>query len=87
MVDEGEHYSLAAPLVNKDFYVDDLISGCDTPSQVISVYNQLTSMLLAGGFELRKWATNSAQLLDQIPLEHRAVSNVKSFDAASDASV
>ena len=44
-------------------------------------------MLLAGGFELSKWATNSDQLLDQIPLDHRTVSNVKSFDDSSDSSV
>ena len=70
IVDEGEHYPLAAPLVNHDFYVDDFISCCNDASHVISVYHQLTSMLLAGSFELHKWATNSPQLLELIPSDH-----------------
>ena len=85
--DEGEHYPLAAPLVNQDFYVDDFISCCNDASHAILVYHQLTSMLLSGGFELRKWATNSAQLLNQIPLDHRAVSNIKTFDDSSESPV
>ena len=74
-------------LINRDFYVEDFIPCCDDSHQAISIYHQLTAMLQSGVFELRKWATNSPQLLEQIPVDHRAVSNVKSFDDSSDTSV
>ena len=87
ILDEGNQYPLTASLIDRDFYVDDFISSCHNSSQAISIYHQLTAILLLGGFELHKWATNSTQLLEQIPTEHRAVSNVKSFDNLSDSSV
>ena len=84
-MDEGNCYPLAASAVVRDFCVDDLIS-CHDLGQAVSVYHQLTAMLSLGDFDLRKWASNSLQLLEQIPLNHRAVSNIKSFDDFSDLS-
>ena len=71
----------------ENFYVDDLISFHNDSDQAVSVYQQLTTMLGLGGFKLHKWALNSPQVLDQIPLENQAISNVKSFDDSADSSI
>ena len=83
--DDGAPFPLASQIVLRDFYVDDCISCCDEIEQAISAYHQLNSLLPLGGFELRKWASNSPQLLSVIPEGHRAISNVLAFedDAAS----
>ena len=87
MTDEGDQYPLAASLIDKNFYVDDFICSCDNNNQAISIYKQLTSLLMLGGFELHKWSTNSSPLLEQIPIQNRAVSNIKSFDSLSHPAV
>ncbi|KAK9739870.1 hypothetical protein QE152_g8693 [Popillia japonica] len=39
-----------------DFYVDDLITGCNTTEEAIDIINQTTSLLSKGGFKLRNGA-------------------------------
>lgn len=71
--DEGSNFPLAAPVLKKDFYVDDLFSGGKNASEVIELRNQLEGLLAKGGFELRKWASNDEAVLNGIPPENRAV--------------
>ena len=63
-----------------DFYVNDLIFCHDNSDQDVSV-------LGLGGFELHKWDSNYSQMLLQIPIDHQAISNVKSFDDSADSSI
>ena len=51
----ASEYPLAADVVNKSFYVDDCLSGADTPEQAIEVHHQLTKIFERGKFLLRKW--------------------------------
>ena len=82
--DEGINFPLATEVILRDFYVDDCIFCCDRVKQAVSTYHQLNSLLSLGGFELRKWASNSQQFLSEVPSEHRAISNVLSFDDSSE---
>ncbi|XP_065075025.1 uncharacterized protein LOC135698823 [Ochlerotatus camptorhynchus] len=50
--DEGSNFPLAAPVLRKDFYVDDLFSGGKTAAEVIELRNQLEGLLAKGGFQL-----------------------------------
>ena len=54
-----------------DTYVDDVISGADNLEDALKIQQQLCSLLKSGGFHLRKWNSNSKQLLNRIPEEDR----------------
>ncbi|KAJ0169553.1 hypothetical protein K1T71_014738 [Dendrolimus kikuchii] len=65
-IDEGAKYPMTARRVMQDFYMDDLLTGCDTVEQGITIYNEMNELLQKGGFKLQKWSSNSKQLLDRI---------------------
>ena len=64
--DFGYLYPLASPLVYEAFYVDDLLTGADTPNQALTIFNQLRSLLEKGGFDLRKWRCSCPSVLESI---------------------
>lgn len=66
-MDERPRLSEAAHVVLSDFYVDDLITGCDSSEEAIGRRIQLCSLMSCGGFELRKWSTNCARTMETIP--------------------
>ncbi|XP_055623180.1 uncharacterized protein LOC129766628 [Toxorhynchites rutilus septentrionalis] len=61
--DEGDCYPLGGPALRKGFYVDDYIGGADTTEEAIQTRNELDELLSKGGFELRKWTSNSLTVL------------------------
>lgn len=67
--DENHNFPLAAPVVKYEVYVDDVFTGHDTIEGSIELRNQLIGMLKSAGFNLRKWASNCAELLNSIPIE------------------
>jgi hypothetical protein len=62
-IDEQHNFPLASPVILKDFYVDDLLTGTNTISNSIELRNQLISALSKGGFQLQKWASNYSEIL------------------------
>ncbi|XP_055632898.1 uncharacterized protein LOC129773321 [Toxorhynchites rutilus septentrionalis] len=62
--DEGDCYPLGGPALRKGFYVDDYIGGADTTEEAIQTRNELDELLSKGGFELRKWTSNSLTVLE-----------------------
>lgn len=64
--DEGNSYPEAAKIIREDFYVDDLISGCDSREQAIEISKQIITILQRGGFELQKWASNDNEFLKHL---------------------
>ncbi|XP_017463462.1 PREDICTED: uncharacterized protein LOC108356871 [Rhagoletis zephyria] len=65
--DESSTYPIGAEIVRRDFYVDDLISGGDSMEEVLNIKLQTTSLLARGNFKLRKWCSNSPDILRDIP--------------------
>lgn len=80
VTDEGEKYPLAASVVDKDIYVDDIITGGKNVSEVLALRNQLISLLGAGGFKLRKWASSNHDVIADLPPEECEMSH--SFDSS-----
>ncbi|XP_055383858.1 uncharacterized protein LOC129613708 [Condylostylus longicornis] len=72
-VDEGHRLSVAAEIILSCFYVDDLLSGSDDIKTGLTIQKQLIELMRAGGFILRKWASNSQDLLNAVPKEHREI--------------
>ncbi|XP_013175644.1 PREDICTED: uncharacterized protein LOC106123780 [Papilio xuthus] len=50
----------------QDFYVDDYLSGGDTILQVVHLSTEVRSILSSAQFHLRKWKSNSPEILSQV---------------------
>ena len=51
-----------AELLENSLYVDDLISGSDTVESAYNIYEKSKQIMAEGGFNLRKWHSNSQEL-------------------------
>ena len=69
--DHRQEFPRAAKLVSTDFYVDDCLTGADSVSEAISVREELNSLLGNARMTLRKWRSNSSELLATVPEELR----------------
>ena len=67
--DHGEGYPNVTSHIKNSFYVDDFLGGANTTEEAISIFNDIRSILLKGGFNLCKWRTSSSEVLQHIPLE------------------
>jgi len=50
-----------------DFYVDDLLTGANDLDLALKIRDEVMAILAKGGFQLRKWASNCQELLQNIP--------------------
>ena len=65
-LDFADQFPIASPIVMKSFYVDDLLTGAETPEQALKLYQSHRELLAKGGFDLRKWRSSSTVVLDSI---------------------
>ena len=72
--DLSETYPLASAALLSDFYVDDCLSGASDISGALHLQQELCQLLNDIGFVLRKWRSNSSELLKHIPEELRETS-------------
>ncbi|XP_077264770.1 uncharacterized protein LOC143898862 [Temnothorax americanus] len=78
-IDEGKHFPLAIPILRKHIYIDDAVFGADDKLHIRQIRDQLVALLKRGGFELKKWASNSPSLLDDIDVADHGLAGKKSF--------
>lgn len=79
-IDEGDDFPIAARMIREDFYVDDLMSGCDTVHEAIEASKQLQDILERGKFHLQKWSSNSPEFLrsiEEVDRSSKANLNIK----------
>lgn len=60
-------HTLAADILRRDTYVDDVLFGASDVPQAREQIRQLNDLLRAGGFRLRKWISNNSEILTHIP--------------------
>ncbi|KAG7212812.1 hypothetical protein KM043_013068 [Ampulex compressa] len=77
---------LGATVVKRDFYVDDLLTGANSIGEAIVIRDQVIKILSKAGFKLRKWASNSSRLLEDIPCQ-QARSSILSLNKDDDIAV
>ncbi|XP_045541438.1 uncharacterized protein LOC123722924 [Papilio machaon] len=65
-VDEGARSPEVAEKIKKDYYVDDLMSGCQTVEEGVKIYKDMTEILAKGGFQLQKWVSSCKELEEEI---------------------
>jgi len=54
---------LGTAAIFSDFYVDDLLTGNDNLDKAIKTRDEIIVALSKGGFKLRKWISNSSELM------------------------
>lgn len=57
---------VAAKAIARDFYMDDFIHGNDDKTQLIETAKQVDTILNTAKFKLRKWCSNSQEILDEV---------------------
>ncbi|XP_037034254.1 uncharacterized protein LOC119073047 [Bradysia coprophila] len=71
--EESKDFPRAAEVVQKDFYMDDGMSGADTETMCVKLCKDLKELLSRGMFELSKFISNSEKVLESIPEEDREI--------------
>ncbi|XP_047540908.1 uncharacterized protein LOC125073870 [Vanessa atalanta] len=79
---EKDKFPVAAHITKNDYYVDDLMTGCETETEALQIYEEMTELMNTGGFEMQKWSSNSQRFVNYI--EQNKVSTVKSLTIESD---
>ena len=59
--------AIASWHVTQSFYVNDLLAGADIVAQAVELFRDLREMLSKGGIDLKKWRSNSSEVLKAIP--------------------
>ena len=55
-----------AKVLENDLYVDDLTTATETEDKAIALYNSAKEVMSRGGFNLRKWRSNSSRVRQYI---------------------
>lgn len=84
-IDEGHQYPIAKDVLSTQTYVDDIITGEETVQQLLTLQTQVVQLLKHGGFELKKWASNCKEVLENVPVEDQL--GELSFDPKDDSSI
>lgn len=68
--DEGEDLPLASKVLSSQVYIDDIVTGFESLEKALQAKSEVIELLKRGNFELRKWASNSPEVLADLPPEH-----------------
>ena len=60
-----------AALLEKSLYVDDLLSGAGDDEKALEIYHKSKRIMAGGGFNLRKWNSNSPNVMSEISKSER----------------
>jgi hypothetical protein len=80
--DEKEQFPMAAEVLQRDFYVDDLITAAPTLEEALQLKRDLIVLLDKGGFPLRKFSANHTGLLEAVPADFREIKCPISLDSS-----
>lgn len=58
-------------LLEKSLYVDDLLSGAGNDEKTLEIYHKSKRIMADGGFDLRKWNSNSPKVMSEISNSER----------------
>ncbi|XP_073841440.1 uncharacterized protein [Musca autumnalis] len=84
LADETENeFPLAAHILRKCMYVDDVLTGYHDLETAQKSRDQLIGALSSAKFELRKWTANDRSILESLPSEHLYDAKLLTFVEAS----
>ncbi|XP_031635226.1 uncharacterized protein LOC116348388, partial [Contarinia nasturtii] len=75
-IDGATAFPLASEVMQQDFYVDDVLSGADSLEKAQILYDELIGLTSSACLNLRKWSSNSNELLSRVPSEKQELQSV-----------
>ncbi|XP_066904251.1 uncharacterized protein [Halyomorpha halys] len=63
VLDEGSSYPKASVALKDNIYVDDILTGAHSLDEALELQKELIELLRKGGFTLKKWMSNTPELL------------------------
>jgi hypothetical protein len=66
-----EEFPEAAEELTANLYVDDLLTGAETVAAAVKLQRDCVTLLDKAGLPMRKWCSNSPEVLERIPAEER----------------
>ncbi|CAB0019631.1 unnamed protein product, partial [Nesidiocoris tenuis] len=72
VADEGAEFPLASKAILECCFMDDIAYALSDLQTAKRYKDEMVSLMRRGGFELRKWASNSIELLQDIPAGHQS---------------
>ncbi|XP_017796726.1 PREDICTED: uncharacterized protein LOC108577994 [Habropoda laboriosa] len=61
--DEAHRFPLASEILQRDFYVDDALTGTATKKEALALREDITQLLKSARLNVRQWASNDRDLL------------------------
>lgn len=74
-MEHAQEFSEAALAIIERHYVDDYFDSAHLEQDAINRFQQVTEIHRRGGFTIRNWTCNSANVLDHVPENLRAIQN------------
>jgi len=71
--DEAKSYPSASEVLVRDCFIDDILVGCENLAAAQALKSELINLLKCGGLELKKWVSNSTELLSDIPEQDQEI--------------
>ena len=84
--DFKDEFPKASEMIERNFYMDDLVKSVSNIQDAQEHYRQIVSVMSKSGFALKKWASNKPEVLERIPEEDCAVSDIVSLDSEHETS-
>ena len=81
--DESLEFPEACEILKRDLYVDDLLTGANTLSEILKIRDDIIEVLKRGKFNIRKWGSNHRHALDNIQEKVFSSDNVLEKDSVS----
>lgn len=72
-INHAEEFPRAAETVLKSTYMDDSLDSVEDVSKAILLQKDLSQLWKKAGMHARKWTSNSREVMEQIPIEDRAL--------------
>ena len=69
----------AAADIAKQFYMDDYVASADCPKNAAELLHTVTRLVATGGFNLRKWTSNSREVMESVEPADRAHAEMDAF--------
>ena len=80
---EQSHPQEAALVINRR-YVDDLVSSVPTEKAAVNIIHNIQAIMATGGFELKKWVSNSAPVMQSLAPEDRLPIKTLTFNDSAE---
>ena len=64
--DESERFPIAANILTSSIYMDDILAGAFSLSELKEVKSQLIGIMSTAGFSLKKWTSNDKSILNDL---------------------